>query len=48
MIKQPKTEYVIYECPHCHHKLTFKREPKNRVEKCVCAICGKELEVVVK
>lgn len=47
MEKSPRIEYAIYECPYCKAKLSFKREPKRRVH-CVCAKCGRELEVLVK
>ena len=48
MEKTPRTEYVIFECPHCGGKMCFKKEPAPRKEKCVCAKCGKQLEVSIK
>lgn len=49
MDKTPsKVEYVIYECPYCHGKMSFKREPRNRTVETVCAKCGKELKAVIK
>lgn len=48
MEKTPRAEYAIYECPYCHGKMSFKREPRNRRVHFVCAKCGRELEVVVK
>ena len=48
MKKEPRTEYVIYECPFCKGKMTFEREPRGRRVHCVCAKCGKELEIVIK
>ena len=48
MEKEPRIEYVIYQCPHCGGKMSFKREPKNRRVHVVCAKCGKELEIYIK
>ena len=43
-----RVEYVIYQCPYCGAKMSFKREPKPRTEHTVCAICGKEMDVEIK